>query len=502
MGKYVISVIYPFLFVFQPFSSQLRFVPDQVAAERASVRAVQSWLPSFEVSATSGSWYHKETWEVEVERYERSLKDPVAISELKQTYAQKATRLPIIMKFSPCLMTWSKSLRDWLSSSSRQNQRLLEILRQDNNWDEHIFRDTPLYSKLLSWKKSTREALTPQEMRRYEPEFKFQVMVLSKKRINASTSETTRLNQTCLRNYWNELNSSGEDSLLPYPDFCKLGIVKVLEKTNTDKSGAIEFARRMSQTKQHGKAVKLELKKNKAICSHIRREMQTVLDERRTQLAQVLGYTLNECTSTSSGYVHPAERITSWFTCRRCVGVSYPMEFREAARHQCRGLVGRHTKEAWCADWFLPDPRAIGAGKECLRVLSGSEATFRFSDLVNIRNYFLCKSCSVPMVLWPDEMIFYHCQRHDSPRFEIISEEDAQKHMRVNLDEARAVTDKVHQNTKHAKKLRHQKSYGCRHCENVERLPLFTYDGLQSHLRAKHDLCFPSFEDIKYIAKS
>lgn len=184
-------------------------------------------------------------------------------------------------------------------------------------------------------------------------------MALSKRRINTSISETTRLNQVCLRNYWNALKSSSEDPLLPYPEFRKLGIVKVLEKTNTDKSGAIEFARHMSQAKQHGKAVHLELKKNKAICSHVKREMQTVLDERRTQLAQKLGYSLDECTAISSEYVHPAERITSWFTCGRCVGVNYPMMFQEVAQHQCRGLIDRHTKEAWCADWFLPNPRVI-----------------------------------------------------------------------------------------------------------------------------------------------
>lgn len=193
------------------------------------------------------------------------------------------------------------------------------------------------------------------EIKHYEPEFKSQVVALSNKRINAAVSETIRLNQIGLRRYWNKLKSTdGDTPLLSYPEFRKLGMAKILEQTNTNKSGTLEFARRMSRAKQHKEAVLKELKTNEATRSHLQREMQAVLDMKRLQLAEKLGYSREECNAISGDYVHPVERITSWFSCKRCVGCSYPMAFAEVAEHRCRGLTRKENKKPWNADWFHP----------------------------------------------------------------------------------------------------------------------------------------------------
>ncbi|GJJ06084.1 hypothetical protein Clacol_000273 [Clathrus columnatus] len=308
----------------------------------------------------------------------------------------------------------------WTIATVEINASMLDLLCKSHSWDERVFKDIPLYSKLLSQKKSTHEPFYSGELARFEPVFRAQVMALSKKRINASTSETIRLNQIGLRKYWNTLKSDGSSPLLSYPEFRKLDMAKVLQKVNTDKSGTLEFAAAMSRAKQKKKAVQKELKENEATRSHLHREMQAVLNTKRAQLAQKLGYGHNECSAMAVGLVHPSERITSWFTCTRCVEPTYPMEFHEIAEHRCRGLTRKQNREAWNPDWF-------------------------------------------------------------QPAINVISEEKARKYMRVGLDEARNLTYNVHKFTKYARRLRQQKAYGCRHCETKDCLALFTYDGLQSH---------------------
>ncbi|KIJ39921.1 hypothetical protein M422DRAFT_32522 [Sphaerobolus stellatus SS14] len=462
-------------------------------SETAITAAIQSWLPYYEGDSDdrASRRYRVVDWGAAANRYrEAAMLNPAEFVKIQEEFAQKAKILPRLMQEAKNLLTWCKTCRVYQAKCHTDNELFLRNKAAIEDWNESDFITTPLYRDLIKRKDALYELITETEYGSLKEEFREQVATRRKQRIQASVDSISRSNREDLRRYWSKLKTFSPDPMPCYGEFRRLDICKVLLQKNIDKAKAMQPVTDSLWT---------ELKQGAPIEEHIRQQINTWLDDTRAKLAEKLGYKHVEL-DTAAGFTHPTERLTAWFVCINCntkKKKDVAMTFKDVCGHQCPPARRKdRSKAEWNIDWFQPDKKAVAAMKQLLRIMSLDERKVYLAYLNNMLspNYIICKSCPKPIVLSPTSLLS-HCKRHESIILEILP--SAQLNPQTVVKPRGRIEDglvaKLNGYERSAKKERALRGFECRHCPDDT---AYTFDGLVSHLKAKHSIETPGDEDV------
>ena len=128
-------------------------------------------------------------------------------------------------------------------------------------------------------------------------------------------------------------------------EFRKLSVMKVMQGKASDKDAGV------------GK----ELKDSKLVNELLTENLKQWREEARSALAGVLGFP--GWKSASKKKLHPVDRLTARFICKKCSSKGRGGErltFAEACGHHCAGLNKKQrARETWSASLFEPDAKVL-----------------------------------------------------------------------------------------------------------------------------------------------
>ncbi|KAF8584838.1 hypothetical protein K439DRAFT_1660588 [Ramaria rubella] len=443
----------------------------------AHVAAVQSWLPCHEenlsVNGLMYKMYKKSDWETALQQHKHSVNDPHVYSCIQQEYAKKALRLPLIMQYAEALRSWGEKYELWRSDIYYHNITFLRKKAKAENWNLQDFGNTPLFRSLRKRANACGEKLTDEDYNLLHDEFKAQVANFHQIRVRRLTEDAARANREEIRKYWNRLNTVGKRPIPSYSEFRRLDMVRTLVKKNTD--GATVF-------QQKKESVRDELRTNQATTEHIEQQINAWLINNKNRLSKKLGYDHPEL-AEASAFLHPVDRVTAWFRCKRCNRVGKKAEqnksltFADLCAHRCLAVTKKEkVKGEWNVDWFEPDEKAIDAAKKLVHVCNLDERKATLKDLYASSRKIVCRSCSSPTTM-PASSVIGHCKRHENLTLQLAPSEVDSDSTSVEL----GLVAKLIGFSKSGQRQRHEKNFICRHCENHK---AFTFDGLRSHAKA------------------
>lgn len=149
--------------------------------------------------------------------------------------------------------------------------------------------------------------------------------------------------------HYSRLKSAPEakETLPTLPEFRRLSVMKVLQGKPTDPD----------------EGVAKDLKNSKLLNELLSDSLRQWREDARSALAGVLGFT--GWKSASKNKLHPVDRLTAMFMCKKCVSRGKggeDLDFAAACEHRCAGLNKRQrARETWNANLFEPDTKVRGA---------------------------------------------------------------------------------------------------------------------------------------------
>lgn len=260
-----------------------------------------------------------------------------------------------------------------------------------------------------------------------------------------------------------------------------------------------------------------ELKSAKLVHQLLQDNLDAWRNKARSEFAAILGFP--GWRSPSKKKVHPVNRVTAWFRCKKCVKYAQgamtatrplpPMDFNAACEHRCAHLNKRERARAkWSADQFEVDQVVVKEVTRLLNELKLDPEDEEVNGSVRLESrHFRCMSCPSGLRLDFESMV-RHCRRHEQPRFTPLQGEGISIEHGIALELVRGLT-------KDAVQRASLKVYGCRHCQEVRNVvreegvnndpkkfrlemkeKMYSFNGLRSHLREKHVVAHIDDEDL------
>ncbi|KAI0642671.1 hypothetical protein C8Q79DRAFT_983413 [Trametes meyenii] len=278
--------------------------------------------------------------------------------------------------------------------------------------------------------------------------------------------------------------------LLSLAEFRKLSVVKTVEESPSKQDPDL---------------------KDPFVASILKHNLGQWRDAARAGLASVLGF--HGWKAASKRKLHPVDRLTARFWCKKCHAASkdtvkdFGMDFAHACEHVCvvsnkkvRGI------ERWDANNFAPDQQAVDGISQVLE-LCGTKAedanSFKIADSVGDR--IRCSICALNMDV---RSVGRHCKRHEESAFTLLPETAGPDAAPLE----HGLTAKLLSGGAKFAAQRDMKAFSCRHCAHgtlppntadpdttadgdqestgliSQRPNLMNFNGLRSHLKAKHNV--------------
>lgn len=109
-------------------------------------------------------------------------------------------------------------------------------------------------------------------------------------------------------------------------------------------------------------SVAKELKSSHLVRVLVKEDLARWRSEAKASLGAILGF--KDWKSASTNILHPVDRLTARFRCKRCDGKEghqqwddSSFDFAGACGHVCKSNNGRTAKDGWTADRFVPDSK-------------------------------------------------------------------------------------------------------------------------------------------------
>ncbi|KAF5311117.1 hypothetical protein D9619_007983 [Psilocybe cf. subviscida] len=365
------------------------------------------------------------------------------------------------------------------------------------------------------------------------------------------TERTLMTNRKDVETLYRQLRSKGGSKFMPsLSTFRQLPVIAMLQSAESSASASV--AQTLSSNEVMQKLLDTQLKKwtEKAM--------------------QDLGYTLGfpkNWKNASKNILHPVERVTARFLCKKCqrVDVKYrddeSLDFAGACLHECgigntkKGRVHRGRRNVWESSKFVKDDKATKVLQKCVEGLNFPEDKDAGNYILSTGIAVVCTSCNPAMVI-DTRNIIGHSHRHDNMQVKFETLQTVENYLGPHPYEYGVCKTLLGPSnaTPTTKAEIDRKNYGCRHCLReeqekqaalaaaaaptdaapdahaadghgapmdvdgnakidlgsvVSRLqevgiagpkeqppPLFSFNGMRSHLKAKHAIVYIRDEDI------
>ncbi|TFK73485.1 hypothetical protein BDN72DRAFT_834612 [Pluteus cervinus] len=326
------------------------------------------------------------------------------------------------------------------------------------------------------------------------------IMENRSQRENAKMSATARV---VISRFYDDLQRQGTFKPLPaFSTFCQqIPIINSLMKNSVKdcpmvSPGGITMA---LGTESH------------IVRSMFLRELKEWQDRARDGLSEVLGCGGWKYAGKSMDNVHPTKNAGARFKCSNpgCAKLADKYKFRrdagsltytQAIAHECTEVRNGKRKKVrrWDPSNFVRDETSISALKQFVH------QTWDASEEVIHAGILVCKSCTPPVVLTVGD-VAGHAQRHEEMEIEVVDSEEKMKAAFATRNLQPIIPGLANHMLGPAYEKKNKfaglRNYRCVYCvpktdqSTGDPKKPFDFNGLRSHLKAKHGITRPRDED-------
>ncbi|TFK34477.1 hypothetical protein BDQ12DRAFT_738215 [Crucibulum laeve] len=397
------------------------------------------------------------SWANAVNEYNSKINMPDYLSS-KATLIKSNTRW---MDFCVKLHKW-KHLRDFRYQDIRKdNDRLAKEFTETNGWTYQDVMNSTGYGPFHRHKAAIYEKITQIDLNLAKSMIEQQLLELTEKRQRRAKEAAYAHNRAEIDTHYQRLRSS---KACPYPlpslpVFRQLPVVNLLLLSEVDGGKASPSG-----------AIGKTLQSTALMRTMLEEQLKKWGDSARETLVQTLGYsgwktankgilhpverldarwTCNRCHDVPHRYAEDG-----------C------LDFEGVCRHECKDkakskgkAAKRRGKDVWVSTMFIKDEKAITAMRK-LVTLFGIDIE-RVKKLPEGERWVECTSCNLPMVLHMNSVLG-HCHRHNNMELREIPNSEATKKLEYPFNFGLA-QKLVSLSPKMASAIE-MKNYGCRHC--------------------------------------
>lgn len=359
------------------------------------------------------------------------------------------------MEFCKALFNWKDLHRGLYLYMRNVNERSGKDLAKRHGWE---FRDliscTP-FGAIHRRRSCLLECVTERDYNLLATEIDKIMVKLTENRKRRDHEAAYKQNRDDIEQHYNRLRSQQLAIILPpIAAFRKLPIIAMLQASPT----TAEISN-VSQT----------LQATKWVGDQLDAELKQWVENAKAQLGAILGHP--NWKTSSKVILHPCDRITARFRCKNCPRLPLKnisegcLDFAGACVHECVGMsnVQKRHQKAWDPDKFVKDDKASAVMLQLLG-LCGADETYEESRplIEELGLRIICSSCEPPLLMGP-ESIVGHCHRHNEMKISLLPTTETKSNFEIGL--VRRLLGPLPK----AKTLQAMKTYGCRHCENQPR---------------------------------
>ncbi|TFK26625.1 hypothetical protein FA15DRAFT_667321 [Coprinopsis marcescibilis] len=438
------------------------------------------------------------------------------------------------------LIIWRRTNKTMYYDNKRKNEVIGKAIATELGWNFKDMMNCTAYGLYHRNKNIVFGSISQVDVNALTPQIEHDLMRLEERRDRRLQETLYQENRQQILQHYAHLQSSKQYPVLPsLTAFRQLPVITMLQTTD-------------GEEKTQAEHVSNSLKSDAVLSNMLKTQINTWVGKAKDDLGVVMGEK-KKWKSVSKAEVHPAERLSARYKCTRCqvIGNAYAedgcFDFAGACTHDCsKPKQGKKNKNTW--KWesksFVKDEKASAVIQhyisECKLKDKGLKSVEELGP--SLKAFVVCKSCPSPIIMQFQNMIG-HSHRHEKMEYSIVEQEDvgaiAGKYMFH-----RGYTKKLMRSTDQAKKAQDKKVYGCRYCYNkqleekkledekkaaaaargesqtqatdvnaapgdeaqnveaVEQEPgifpaVFTFNGVRSHLKDKHEI--PDVRDEDYF---
>ncbi|KAG9221642.1 hypothetical protein CCMSSC00406_0005555 [Pleurotus cornucopiae] len=421
------------------------------------------------------------------------------------------------MEFYARLFAWYRRYRAQRKTCKVLNDEIAKTICARWGWNFWDLKTTKAFSTLYALRSGDGQEISPQDLENISKTVSDEMIVKIEKNHNRKELLAQRERMRIIETHYNRLRSSEGNAKMVLPNlatFKTFPIISSLQTASADVDTDMDA----------------QLKSNGLVLKVLNDEIKQWVTDAKARMCCILG-SPGWKTSDLKG-LHLVQRVDARFVCIRCEGIrkddfigkKRSLEFKDACGHSCPSLGAENAK--WNADWFKADDKAINAVKKVLVATSVDPSrTASLSALKGMGSVFACFSCEAAIVMG-FEAIAEHAHRHDNMEVTVLKQYEAALILTHPI--AHGLTKRILVGSE--KSLQPMKRFGCRHClqsrtvkhtagtagtttskatdaaappmkkaeERKEKLALFTFNGLRSHVKAKHGVLAVRDEDYFY----
>ncbi|KII87575.1 hypothetical protein PLICRDRAFT_42081 [Plicaturopsis crispa FD-325 SS-3] len=412
-------------------------------------------------------------WEMALQEIE-ALKSEAEILAYQEKCQKKTDRLSMYMTAAVKMSEWAAARQLKFRTIKDSNETVARALATSEGWDYWELMNAESYSDLHRRRTRTLEEVTANDVAPIRAQIEVDMVKNAERRLRRKAEAAYRQGREEVKAYYEVLRSSGQYKVLPTLEvFRQIPVIKILQNRPNESTGAAGTGTGTGTgtgvvTSGAGTSVAAELKESAIVKDLIKDHLGTWVAQMREAFADMLG--MPKWKSPSTKKLHPVDRLTARFRCKRCHSVARRykeeecLDFAGVCAHECPPTDKRKAKLAWTIDQFEPDEKAIAVINDLLRLCNANpedvQSHVAFADIPpRIR----CRSCSGNILMGPRHVIG-HCQRHEKMDVLLLSPEDVKG---VPPVEPGLCAKIMMGYTARAKKMQNYVVFACRHCGNL-----------------------------------
>ncbi|KAF8814728.1 hypothetical protein BYT27DRAFT_7205692 [Phlegmacium glaucopus] len=373
------------------------------------------------------------------------------------------------MKFTVSLHKWKFARQAHYYNNRDFNNLQCSNLASEFGWDRTDMVNSTVYGLYQQQKNKVMEKVKEADVRVMMDKIESQLLALSERRTRHAAEVAYLKNRSDTERLYNSLRSSKAYPFLPsLPTFRQLPIISLLH------SAPITEGITITQT----------LTSNSLMRSLLSDQLKQWAEAAKDDFAVLLGFP-KKWKNANKNVLHPVERAMARFQCIRCGSKAKDrgkktndgcLDFAAACQHVCsvggKAMKGKNGK--WDVGNFVKDEKAIHALNKIIQALKYSEDKAGALAMIDLGLAVLCTSCDPHMML-DSRSVVGHCHRHDSMELSLALSVNTVTSYLGGYPFTFGLAEKLMGSeglTLLGKKAIESKNYGCRHCLRAKQVEL------------------------------
>ncbi|KAJ3715143.1 hypothetical protein C8R42DRAFT_632509 [Lentinula raphanica] len=396
--------------------------------------------------------YHD--WIYGLQDYLDASQNPVQFEQFINLNSRKGAEIKIYMQMCVALQKWERKYYETRTSTKEANLHFSKQLAAReglNFWD---LMNTKPYTTLFRQKNFFLETIQQSDFEVRKADINAELVQLAECRSQRAHETGYSTCRQAVEKHYNRLRTLKKELPLPcLPSFRELPTIHQIQQS----------------TSQSHKQLDTMLK-SEPISTLIHSELAKFHADAKNELAEVLGFP--DWKSPSVKKLHPVERLSARFQCRKChrVEAKYrdfdSLDYAGAIMHLCSVTSDKSKSvppKPFNAGRFEKDTKAMAAIFALLQICGIEDDEVGSHELLSVIGpRITCLSCDGRIVMEPLDVIG-HSHRHESMSLALLTSEEVNEILGP-YPFTHGIAARLTIKGKSSLEMRNMKIYACRHC--------------------------------------